>query len=118
MLLFLHADSRPGPGAREALLSALRDPRVIGGSFRVAFVPARRAARLFTTLYDLRRRVTGIYYGDSGIFVRRDTYRRLGGFAPLPLMPEDPLEVHTRTSAMFGHAAPPDEFESTPVTSL
>lgn len=86
VLLFLHADARLAPGAREALLSALRNRRVIGGSFRVAFVPARGAARLFTTLYDIRRRLTGIYYGDSAIFVRRETYRQLGGFTSMPLM--------------------------------
>jgi rSAM/selenodomain-associated transferase 2 len=86
VLLFLHADARLGPGAREALLSALRDPHVVGGSFRVAFVPVRGAARLFTRLYDLRRRLTGIYYGDSAIFVRREIYRQLDGFAPMPLM--------------------------------
>ena len=50
VLLFLHADARLGRGAREALLCTLRDPRVVGGSFRVAFVPARGAARLFTIL--------------------------------------------------------------------
>lgn len=86
VLLFLHADARLGPGARSALLSALEDPHVVGGSFRVAFVPARGAARLFTTLYDLRRRATGIYYGDSAIFVRREAHRRLGGFPAMPLM--------------------------------
>jgi rSAM/selenodomain-associated transferase 2 len=86
VLLFLHADARLGPGAREALLSALRDPHVIGGNFRVAFVPARGAARFFTALYHLRRRLTGIYYGDSAIFARSDVYRRLGGFPAMPLM--------------------------------
>jgi rSAM/selenodomain-associated transferase 2 len=86
VLLFLHADARLGPGARESLLSALRDPNVIGGGFRVAFVPARGAALLFTALYDLRRRMTGIYYGDSAIFVRSETYRQLGGFPPMPLL--------------------------------
>jgi rSAM/selenodomain-associated transferase 2 len=86
VLLFLHADARLEPQAREALLSALSDPDVIGGNFRVAFVPARGAARLFSSLYDLRRRLTGVYYGDSAIFVRSETYRRLGGFTPIPLM--------------------------------
>jgi rSAM/selenodomain-associated transferase 2 len=86
VLLFLHADARLDARAREALLTTLRDPRVVGGNFRVAFVPARGAARLFTRLYDLRRRLTGIYYGDSAIFVRRDTYRQLAGFAPIPVM--------------------------------
>jgi rSAM/selenodomain-associated transferase 2 len=86
VLLFLHADARLGPGAREALFAALRDPQVVGGNFRVAFVPARGAARLFTTLYEVRRRLTGIYYGDSAIFIRRKTYQELGGFERIPLM--------------------------------
>jgi hypothetical protein len=41
-----------------------------------------------------RSRLTGIATGDQGIFVRRDVYRMLGGYAPLALM-ED-IEFSTR----------------------
>lgn len=86
VLLFLHADARLEEGARSAIHASLADPRIIGGNFRVVFVPARGAARAFSYLYDLRRRVMSIYYGDSAIFVRRSLYDRLGGFRPIPLM--------------------------------
>jgi rSAM/selenodomain-associated transferase 2 len=86
VLLFLHADARLGAGARGAVLSALGDEGTVGGNFRIVFVPARGAARLFSFLYDLRRRLLCIYYGDSAIFVRRSVYDQLGGFAPIPLM--------------------------------
>lgn len=32
------------------------------------------------------RRAHGLYYGDSGIFVRRRVYRALGGMRPIALM--------------------------------
>ena len=30
-------------------------------------------------------RFIGLYYGDSGIFVRRSVYEAVGGFRPIPL---------------------------------
>jgi hypothetical protein len=35
---------------------------------------------------NLRSRITGIATGDQAMFVRNDTFRRLSGFAPIPLM--------------------------------
>jgi rSAM/selenodomain-associated transferase 2 len=86
VLLFLHADTFLPAEARAAVEGALEDPRVGGGNFFVRFQPEESGAgRLFTWLYDLRRRALGIYYGDSPMFVRREVYRRLGGFPSLPL---------------------------------
>ena len=34
----------------------------------------------------LRVRLFGLPYGDQGIFVRRDVFHRMGGYAPWPLM--------------------------------
>ncbi|GAC1579472.1 MAG: TIGR04283 family arsenosugar biosynthesis glycosyltransferase [Polyangiales bacterium] len=84
-LLFLHADARLPAEARAAMERALADREIEGGNFRLRFVPETRAARIFSVANDLRRRVLGVYYGDSAPFVRRDTYHRLGGFPPLPL---------------------------------
>jgi rSAM/selenodomain-associated transferase 2 len=85
VLLFLHADALLAPGARGAILEALRDPAVVGGNFRLVFVPRTRWARVFSLANDLRRRWLRIYYGDSGLFVRRGAFEALGGFRPLPL---------------------------------
>jgi len=86
VLLFLHADAGLPPEARGAILRALADPRVVGGNFRLRFVPAGTfAARLFTWANHVRRVVLRIYYGDSAIFVRREVYEALGGFRPLPI---------------------------------
>lgn len=71
--------------ARAAVLESLRDDRVVGGNFLLRFVPETPAARLFTLANDLRRRAFSIYYGDSGLFVRRAVYQRIGGFRPFPI---------------------------------
>ncbi len=86
ILLFLHADSIFPAGGLRALCAALdRDPRVPGGNFRVIFDGDSRFARGLTAVYPWLRWFT-LYYGDSGIFVRRAVYEAVGGIKPLPLM--------------------------------
>ncbi|MBA3819176.1 MAG: TIGR04283 family arsenosugar biosynthesis glycosyltransferase [Deltaproteobacteria bacterium] len=102
VLLFLHADARLPRSARAAIDRALGDPSIGGGNFRLRFEPADRWARLFTYINHERRRLLRIYYGDSGVFVRRRVYERIGGFRALPIMEDYDLvrrlERATRTA--------------------
>jgi rSAM/selenodomain-associated transferase 2 len=84
VLLFLHADAIPDPHALEAIERALGDQAVGAGNFTLRFGGGTRAARLLTFAYPYFR-LLGLCYGDSGIFVRRSIYDKLGGFRPFPL---------------------------------
>ena len=84
ILWFLHADAWPGKSAGRAIERAARDPQVLGGNFRLRFASRSGWARAFEIIARLQRRV-GIYYGDSGLWVRREVYDSLGGFEPWPL---------------------------------
>lgn len=86
ILLFLHADTAFPPGGLLALERALAaNPAAPGGNFRLLFDGGDRFSFWLTGFYAwLRRR--GWYYGDSGIFVRREVYQRLGGIRPVALM--------------------------------
>lgn len=86
VLLFLHADTRLPADARHAVLSALADPHCVGGRFDVAFDRRTYLSRTIAGLMNLRSRLTGMMTGDQAMFVRTETFRRLGGFAELPLM--------------------------------
>jgi hypothetical protein len=44
------------------------------------------AYRLIGAAATARVRLTGLIYGDQGLFVRRDSFERVGGFPPLQLM--------------------------------
>ncbi len=83
-LWFLHADTLPSRGCAERIEEALRDSSVVAGNFDVLFDGESNAARFLTWLYP-RLRKLGLCYGDSGIFVRRETYERIGGFRDFPI---------------------------------
>jgi rSAM/selenodomain-associated transferase 2 len=83
--LFLHADIFVPQETLESVNASLRDPTVIGGNFQIAFQGDTAVEKFFTWCYRVRRPL-GIYYGDSGVFVRRDVFERLGGFKPMPIM--------------------------------
>ena len=86
ILFFLHADCRFPAGGLQAIQRHLDDQRdCVGGNFRLHFDGESNFAQWLTRFYGwIRER--GLYYGDSGIFVRRDVYLRLGGMRPLDLM--------------------------------
>lgn len=85
VLLFLHADTVLPPDALEVLEVALEDSSIVGGSFHVVFDGESKWSRVFSWVDGFRRRF-GIYYGDAGLFVRRDVFMRLNGFKLMPIM--------------------------------
>lgn len=85
-LLFLHADTRLPAGFDTAIRSALAEPGVAGGAFRLRIDAPGWPLRLIERAVALRSRLFQMPYGDQGIFVRRETFRQIGGFPDLPIM--------------------------------
>ena len=83
-LLFLHADVLPPPDVAAQISGALR-AGFVGGNFRLRYPEGGLLGRWLELLAPLYRRVSR-YYGDSGIFVRRDVYEACGGFPYVPIM--------------------------------
>ncbi len=73
-MLFLHADTVLPPGALSAIHRALdTNTALLGGNFRLLFDGQDGFSTWLNGFYAwLRRR--GLYYGDSGVFVRRSAY--------------------------------------------
>lgn len=86
VLLFLHADTHLPAEARQVIEGALADPACVGGRFDVRFEHDGGFPWLIARLISLRSRVSGIATGDQAIFVRREVFERLGGFADIPIM--------------------------------
>jgi rSAM/selenodomain-associated transferase 2 len=102
VLWFLHADTTPPAEAGERISEALRDVRAVGGNFHVCFDGGRRAAHFLTWLYPQLRKL-GLCYGDSGIFVRREAYERIGGFKPFPIFEDLDLVRRLRAHGRILH---------------
>lgn len=86
-LLFLHADCALEAGALAAAERAIREGAV-GGCFRQSIRASGLLYRVIERCADLRARIGPYFYGDSGIFVRRDAFLRIGGFPEIPIMEE------------------------------
>lgn len=86
LILFLHADTRLHNEALERLETLLIDkPDIVGGNFRVLYDDESPFCR-FVELLCCAMRSIGMYYGDSGIFVRRQVYDAIGGIKPIEIM--------------------------------
>ena len=93
VLLFLHADTQLPTDADRLIAQAIA-PGYSWGRFDVRIDGPHPLLRIVERLMNLRSGLTGIATGDQAMFVRREVFERLGGFAGMPLM-ED-IELSTR----------------------
>ncbi len=97
VFLFLHTDTGLPERAVELIRAALRETEKGWGRFDVRLSGAPFLLRLVETGMNWRSRLTGIATGDQAMFVRRDVFWQVGGFADIPLM-ED-VELSRRLKA-------------------
>ncbi len=97
ILLFLHADTLLPENAITLIQQAIHK-KYVWGRFNVCFTHSAWIFRIIATLMNWRSCLTGIATGDQGIFVQRDVFLQLGGFAKIPLM-ED-IELSQRLKSL------------------
>ena len=98
-LLFLHCDSILPVSAAAEISSALQQKR--WGRFDVRLDADGIRFRVIEAMIQLRSRVTNIATGDQSIFMGRQFFEQIGGYAEIPLM-ED-IELSKR----IGKSYPP-----------
>lgn len=95
ILLFLHADTRLPPQALSHVRAAIQSGH-LWGRFDIRLDGARPAYRVIERFMNLRSALTGIATGDQAIFVRRNAFERLGGYAPIALMEDIELSARLK----------------------
>jgi rSAM/selenodomain-associated transferase 2 len=85
VLVFVHADTVVPPTFAVDIELALDDPRVAGGRFDIAFDVRSPALDVVATMISTRSRLMRSATGDQAIFVRREIFDRLGGYADIEL---------------------------------
>lgn len=81
LFVFLHIDTALGPEHLAALRQAALDPRVGAGAFELRLTPPTPFLRFIAWGANWRCRLFRLPYGDQAIFVRRNLFFSLGGFA-------------------------------------
>ncbi len=87
-LLFLHADTIPGPGWRQAAQDFIANPANAerAAYFRFALDNDAWQAKRLERWVARRCAWLALPYGDQGLLIPRALYNSIGGYKPLPLM--------------------------------
>jgi len=107
ILLFHHVDSDLSSAHLAALEQAVRNPAVIGGAFYRKFDERHPWMKWAEGIERWHSRTFGALYGDQSIFVRREHFNRLGGFAAIPLMEDVEFSLRLRRSGRIVILDPP-----------
>jgi rSAM/selenodomain-associated transferase 2 len=107
VLLFQHADTELKEAHLEAIGAALRNPKVVGGAFYRKFDERHPRLRWLEPIARFLSRNGGTLYGDQSVFVRRETFQRLGGFAKIPLMEDVEFSPRLRAAGKIALLDPP-----------
>jgi rSAM/selenodomain-associated transferase 2 len=81
LFVFLHIDTVLTPDHVAALRRAAADPAVGAGAFALGLTPPTPFLKFIAWGANWRCRLFRLPYGDQAIFVRRDLFFALGGFA-------------------------------------
>ena len=107
VLLFHHVDSHLTEAHLRALTEAVQNPSVVGGAFYRKFDERHPFLLRAEPIERWHSRTFGALYGDQSIFVRREHFVKLGGFAPMPLMEDVQFSLRLRRSGQIALLDPP-----------
>lgn len=85
-ILFLHADVLIDENCIFMLKNQINGNGIQWGWFSLKLNSPRFIYRVLETGANIRSRLTGIPYGDHGIFVKKDAFHKIGGFPEIPIM--------------------------------
>ncbi len=98
ILLFLHADTQLPEGGVALIQDAVASGSV-WGRFDVRLSGQHPLFRVIEKMMNWRSSLTGIATGDQAIFVRRELFEAVGGFADQPLMEDIELSKQLKKVA-------------------
>ena len=107
ILLFLHADCILPEGGFRIIRNTLRDSGIAAGAFALGIDSPRFRYRVIEAVANVRAKLTSLIYGDQGMFLRKELFDSLGGFADIPLMEDIEISKRLRKSGKIVFVEPP-----------
>jgi rSAM/selenodomain-associated transferase 2 len=87
ILLFLHADTRLPVGFNDLVCKTLfSEDDIVAGAFSLKIDSTLRSLRWIERGVNWRSRFLQMPYGDQAIFLKADTFHKVGGFPEQPIM--------------------------------
>ena len=106
-IIFQHADTELRETHLAAVWAALRDPAIVGGAFYRKFDDRHPRLMWLESVARFLTRNGGTLFGDQSVFVRREVFLRLNGFAQIPLMEDIEFSRRLRAAGKVAVLDPP-----------
>lgn len=107
VIVFQHSDTDLENAHLAAIDAAMSDPQIIGGAFFRKFDGRHPRLMWLESVARFLTRHGGTLYGDQSIFVRRDVFIGLHGFAKIPLMEDVEFSRRLRAAGKIVVLDPP-----------
>lgn len=107
VIVFNHVDTQLTGAHLLALESAMSDPEIRGGAFYRKFDRRHPHLDWLAKIARIHNRWGTTIFGDQSIFVRREVFQELGGFAPIPLMEDVEFSRRLRSAGPIAMVDPP-----------
>jgi len=86
ILLFLHVDCFIKKDSLGLIEKEIYSNGMIGGGFRQVFYDADLFLKFNSAFGNLRASLTKIFFGDYGIFLRKDIFEKIGCYDNIPIL--------------------------------
>ncbi|MBD2511023.1 TIGR04283 family arsenosugar biosynthesis glycosyltransferase [Nostoc muscorum FACHB-395] len=86
ILLFLHADTRLPTGFDDMIRTALEQPGIVAGAFKLRIDAPLLSLRWVEWGVNVRSHFCQMPYGDQAFFLTKEVFQQIGGFPELPIM--------------------------------
>ncbi len=107
ILFFVHADMHVPPGALSAIEEHIYEKGYDAGGFLNVFSAYNEKIKRLGRIINFRIKKGEqpeqcIFYGDNGIFIRKNVFERLHGFKEIPIMEDYDLSIRMRSEYKIG----------------
>ncbi len=87
IFLFFHADSfLPKTGLQKINDYLRQNQEAVGGSFTMIVEGDRFFYKILSLGGNIFTRISKLYFGDRGLFIRKTTFNKMSGFKEMPIM--------------------------------
>ena len=107
VVIFHHADTELNAAQVDAVRNAMRDPQIVGGAFHRKFDSRHPRLQFLERAGRYLSEHGGTLYGDQSIFVRREVFLQMQGFAQIPLMEDVEFSKRLRAAGKLAILDPP-----------
>ncbi len=86
ILIFLHSDTELPNNSFTEIKKLIDTEEFVAGAFRISIRSDKTVYKIISKLINFRTMVTRIPYGDQCIFIKKDYFKKIGGYRNIAIM--------------------------------